>query len=374
MATVTETEIQKVNELREEKRKRAELAMKRNKARDTSITATMIMINVACAFFLSMLLSCVFLAIYALISPYSVTFTSCFISLGLGLGFGIIIWTSILFKTKVFDYFFINVKQNWVVVLGNQLVKDDIPNDPDERIKMFERGALREVGQGIRGKWPWEVPVESVNLRSEVIIGPAKDKNLLVCVTKDEVQLSINWQVVMTPLVGFAVNLIRRNQAAIEAYFKGIFDQKIIAWIKLHKEEEVFNQLNDLKKMFEDTLGGGSVASIEEMDWGTFTNDPQLINVNRNERFQKAAEGTQVGIKMAGEVARINKLFEKSNNKPDPDMVLATAASLVGNNIEGLFLIPGAGKGLAGVASQMGAKLPDKKQKDQNQKGGKKHE
>lgn len=337
--------------------------MEINRVRTRFLTRLMIAINAGIIILIEVILGIVLMIT---IKPDSSQGVAAIILVSLAIA--IIGWSQILFRTRVFDYFFINVKQNWVVVLGNQMDYDDLPPNPEERIKLFERGALREVGQGIRGKLPWEIIVELVNLKSDVVIGSKKTGKPLAVYTEDDIELECEYQVVLTPLVGCTVNLIRRNEDAVVAYFTGIFEQRLISWMKQHKEGEVFKEIADLKAAFENTLGGNNRVHHEEIAWGVFTNTPQVISIKRGTRYQQAAEGTKIGMKMAGEIERINKQFD-GLPQPDPNMVLATAAATVGNQVPGLTLIPGLGDAIKnnkalgailGLAAKPGEK-PSKK-------------
>ena len=263
----------------------------------------------------------------------------------------IIVWALVLYKTPVFEWCFIIVKPNWSVILGNQTTYDVIDPDRNKRIEMNNLKSLREVGPGIRGKLPWETAFESIDLRSEIIIGNSDSNKPLECYTEDGIQLDITWQVVLTPLRGYLTNLVRKNEDAVKAYFSGQFEQAILGWVRKNKEETVFALLKNLEEEFKNVFGGPNVVSDTEADYGIFTNTPQIIRVTRSKRYQQAAEAVMVSSNMA---TIIGQLKDELGDGIDKNMLLATVAGLTGNEVKGLLLIPGVSgdaKAIAAVAA-----------------------
>lgn len=261
----------------------------------------------------------------------------------LGLVVGLIIWTVVLYKTPVFDWTFINVQKNWSVIVANQIVYDKLPDDKNARTKAFPLTSVREVGSGIRGKKPNEVVIESINLLGELVTGTVEGGEKLQCYTRDNIPLLIGWQAVLTPLQGYLVNLARKGEDASKAFFRGEFEQFIISWIKTRDEDNVFSSLENLKKEFTDSIFGGSdVVDPREEEYGIFTNTPQIISVVRDPRFQKAAEGVEIMKKVTLGIGLLNKEFS-TGQKPDANVVLATASAAAGIEIPGLLIIPGLG-------------------------------
>ena len=275
---------------------------------------------------------------------------------------GVAGWSLIILKTPVFDWFVINVENNWVVILGNRLEYDKVPDKPavvvegtpDPRTKMYELKSLREVGPGYNGKFPWEIQFESVHLRSEVIIGDTTNEPL-ICYTSDNITLEVTWQVVLTPLRGFCVNLVRKGEEATQAFFKGEFQQAIINWIKESKESEIAGMLPTLNGKFVKVCGGPDQISVAEENHGVFTNSPQILTIKRSASYQKAAEAEQVAVRMKKVIAALRT---KLGPDADSNMILAAAAAITGNSFDGLLLIPGLGKdpkALAAIANVAGA-------------------
>jgi hypothetical protein len=277
--------------------------------------------------------------------------------------FGTLVWSLVLFKTPVFGWFFINVKANWAVILGNQTIYDQIPkgllsgsnqapNAVDPRTKMYNLKSLREIGPGLRGKFPWEIPFESIDLRSEIVIG--NDKTPLKCYTEDNIERTVTWQAILTPLRGHLVNLVRKGEDASQSYFKGRFETKIREWMRKRQDKDVDTGSTDLKDEFSNTFGGENQISQTEEDYGMFTNTPQILTINRSDSYQKAAEAVMV----AEKVQEMLKKLKVQLPKADQNMLLAAATAIVGNDINGLLLIPGLSRDpkiLAALTSSVGS-------------------
>lgn len=320
---------------------------------DKFMTTIMILVQVGITLVIAMIIALVILFFKSTISMTSIAVIG-----SVSFGSAAIIWSQILFRTKIFDAFFINVKQNWAAVLGNQMMYDQIPPSAKARIGMFKRRALREVGQGIRGKLPWETVVEMVNLKGELVMG-TDDGKPLTCYTSDNVKIEIKWQVIITPLVGFAINLIRRDEGALRSFFKGFFEAEVITWVKQYPIDYVLTNKDEIKKYFEKVLGGDEDIHEKEMEWGVFTGNPQIIGVERDKRFQEAAEAKVIGARYAEVIDQINEKFHEEGVKPDPNMVMAAAAAITGTQVDGLLLIPGAGGSIQEMM-QSAAALKDK--------------
>jgi hypothetical protein len=275
-----------------------------------------------------------------------------------------VIWALVLYNTPVFNWCFVIVKPNWAIILGNQAVYDSIEDDPNERIKMSDLRSLREVGPGIRGKLPWEVPFESVDLRSEVIIGNVD--RLFECYTIDQIGLEITWQMVLTPMRGCLTNLVRKNEDAVRAYFTGAFEQALMGWVRKKTEKEVFELLHGLKGEIENLFGGQETVTDEEMDYGISTNTPQITRITRSKKYQQAAEGTAV----AEHMGKIINSLKKELTEADPNVILAAAAAITGNKVSGILLMPGVTGGAKETGATIGAAMSTGKKATEKQKEG----
>ncbi len=255
---------------------------------------------------------------------------------------GIIAWSLILFKTPVWDWCFINTKANWVVIMANQTTYDVVPSKLADRtdVESFPLRSMREVGPGIRGKLPWEVRSAELNLESEIVIGNKSSGSPLKCVTGNEIEVFVVWQVILTPLRGYLVNFIRQDETAVKAYFSGQFEQAILTWVKGQDEGGIAGKLSDLRLAFEHVFGGPNEVHPQERKNGTFTGDPQINSYARNAEFQQAAQAGQVAQRLQVVVQTVNAAFGEGV-KPDPNVVLAAAAGLTGKPLEGVLIIPG---------------------------------
>jgi len=261
---------------------------------------------------------------------------------------GIALWLKILLNTSLFDYFFINVRPNHVAILGNQLVFDDLPSE-NERTELtkFKRTSMREVGQGLRGKWPWEVVVTTVNLESEVIIGTVPDGKPLACVTKDGATIFVNYQVTLTPLVGYACMLARRSEDAARKTIQAYFDSECLKIISTYEEKDIRGKLAEIKTAFEQSLGGPKEVHDREREWGLFTGSPFIIEVIRTDRIQQSEESGIITKSIASNVEKIIGGFRSHENtsepvaKPNPDLVLAAATAAAGIKLEGALILAG---------------------------------
>jgi hypothetical protein len=285
----------------------------------------------------------------------------------LGLYGGVLVWSIVLFKTKLFDWTVFNVQPNWRLIVGNQVVYNELPDDDNDRTKMFEMQSLREIGSGLHGHWPTEVVFDSVDLRKEVVL--VSDGGSLQCYTQDEIPLEITWQTILTPLSGYLINLSRQGEDAAIKYFRGRFETYITNWVKTKPEKIVFDCLANLEEEFKNLFGGPLNVDDTEMEYGLFTGTPQITRVKRSKRFQDAAEGRRISEIVGGSVLELTKHF--GDKKPDPNLVMMASAAASQVPIEGVFLIPDIGKagkgaqGLFAAAAAMNKKTSNQPKKDQ---------
>ena len=280
-------------------------------------------------------------------------FTAIFGKLFVGIPLGIIVWALVLFKTPMFEWSYFNVKPNWALIVGDQLVYDKIPDkpqddsQPDPRVGMYNLDSMREIGPGLRGRKPGEVVYESINLQAEILISKT-----IRGYTKDNIPLDIDYQFVMTPLRGRLINLARKGEKTSKAFFEGKSDQHIINWLRENTEDGVFKCLADLKETFKNVNGGPNRIDEDEEEYGWFTNTPQITRVKRSAEYEKAAEGFMVGQKAGDVIEEINKSYD-GHEKPDPNMVLAAATRMIGQDLKGVLLIPGLNRGGKNSAAVM---------------------
>lgn len=245
----------------------------------------------------------------------------------------VIVWSAILFKTPMIKWWFVDVKDNTALILGaHGLIWDKIPTNPNDRAKLFERYSLREVGSGIRGKAFTEVPVASIDLKSEIIIGPRIGEKPLECVSFDNIPLRVFWQVKLTSFVGYLTNNIRHDEAAIKAFFTGYCEQFIAGLMIQSCEKDIREHLADpetgYKAQFE-RLFNGKLAHPKEIEYGVWTGIPQLISIEREEKWKSAAQAPQIATKMQEAIANLRASFD-SGEAPNPDVLTMLAAAMTG--------------------------------------------
>ena len=259
---------------------------------------------------------------------------------------GLATWAMVLFGTNTYKLFFIIIEPNWAAVLRNQRMSDVIPvsgstgtdtGGRDPRTTLQDLKSLREIGSGISGKLPWEVPVATINTRSEVIIGTTDGKPFK-CVTGDGAEVDVRWQVILTPLRGCLKKLVRKGETATQAFFKGRCEQIIRSWVAKIDEAEIRTKDEEFKKYFEEqSFEGENKISAEEAENGVFTNSPQILGFDRSAEFQKAKEAEVV----AGSVAETIRKLKEILGEADPNLLLITATTLTGRSPDGVLLVPG---------------------------------
>lgn len=124
--------------------------------------------------------------------------------------------------------------------------------------------------------------------------------------------------------------------------------------MRKRQDKDVDTGSTDLKDEFSNTFGGENQISQTEEDYGMFTNTPQILTINRSDSYQKAAEAVMV----AEKVQEMLKKLKVQLPKADQNMLLAAATAIVGNDINGLLLIPGLSRDpkiLAALTSSVGS-------------------
>lgn len=294
-------------------------AMQKMRMVDEKITRIVITFHIAMAIILSVM--------FGLITDY---WLASFIA-------GSVCWTYLLCKTRMYDMFFINVKPDTAMILGNQMIRDDIPETEGERTKMFHRKSLREVQAGFKGKFPWEVEVESVNIRAAEPIG-TKGKPLKVT-TQNQIPLEIEWQVILTPLPGYLVNLIRKGDDNSKSFFEAEFTRHITAWVKEKDEKDVYKSALDSD--FCNHLGGPDSIHEDEKEYGMFTNKPKIISIDRDKKYQEATQAEVIATNIGNAGKVMQTIFTNGDLKPDPNVALVLASAAAGVQTSGVVIIPG---------------------------------
>ena len=258
----------------------------------------------------------------------------------------LVTWAIVFFKTPFGGWFFVRVKGNHAIVLRNELISDKVPKNMQARTILRDEKAWREVGPGFQGKFPFEAVVQGVNTESEIVIGATRERPL-ECTTADNTRLYVTYQVKVTPLRGFLVNLVRQSEDAVIAQVRGEFEQFILHWVKGKTEDEVFRALADLQEQFKSVLGGPGIVVLMEEQLGVFTNEPQITSVSKHPKYAEAAEGQKTSGFVANSVETILNSFVGGDGQLlpgiDPNLVLVVAAANSGQKIGDAVIIPGLG-------------------------------
>lgn len=270
---------------------------------------------------------------------------------------GFIIWTLILGFTRALNAFFIIVPENSGAVIINLFRTYEENPKPTE---LVETKSLREVGPNLQGILLWERVGWVIDLGKQIML----DKPITTP-SKDNIRLTISWQVMLTPLQGHLVNLVRHDEDTVTKYFDGYFRGKLIDFIshelaqsiaaKRGKKatKSVYERQEEIKDEFEKCLGGAGDTSEEEERFGTFTNNPQLLSITRSDDFQKSVEALAINENNARAIKILVKqgLSEKqalmavlaSQEKRTDGLIDATVSVTGLDNLQTLVMGPGLG-------------------------------
>jgi len=251
---------------------------------------------------------------------------------------GAFIWALILFRTPMFEWWFINIRANHAIVVKNQLILDRTPDKTETitadsrtaetRITMYPLESMREISSGLRGKFPWEIIVKSVNLQSEILIGTPENQPLIVY-TRENIELGILWQITLTPLQGSLVNLSRHTETNIIAVFRGYCNEFLRKEARKRAENDILGDLSSLKQDFEHLFGGPSTVHPLEEYYGVWTNMLQLTSVRRTPRYQESAEAGQVAENISKGLKQL-KVGVANSEKLDPNVHLIAGLAIAG--------------------------------------------
>ena len=217
--------------------------------------------------------------------------------IGFGIGIfwplviGFVIWAILLFhpKTGIWDQYIFFVNANHGVVVGNRFKKETFnPVNPieDQINDTQEITSMRECGPGPHGKgWLSEYYVAYFDTRKKLLIG-----GTTTVYDKNNVPWLITWQGYLTPLYGSLVNLARKGDNVTQEFFQGFFDAAIAKEIRGKDGYKQLKNYNEFGKWFENLLEGPKNTHPLEVEYGMFTNRPQILEMTTTAEIQKAAE------------------------------------------------------------------------------------
>lgn len=247
-----------------------------------------------------------------------------------------ILWAALLGFTPLINRFFINVPKNSGAVIQNMLYTYKPTATIDELTKLQPTDALREVGPGIQGILLWEKVGWIIDLGKRI-----KLNSPITAYTKDNIEVNIEWQVILTPLRTFLVNLVRHDDDTVQKFFDGKCRSAIIEMVSQEYAQStmvggvtlpsIFEKISHLKDKFKNLFGGAGHVHDDEREYGAFTNDPQLTNIKRSSAFQKAVEALQISTSNA---EAVNKF---KNHGLSPKAALIGTLASQNLSTEGLF-------------------------------------
>lgn len=214
---------------------------------------------------------------------------------------GMMIWVAIVGLTPLINRFFAIIPKNCGAVIVNTSRTYEIPTNENDRTRLQQTKALREVGPGLQGLFLWEMVGWTIDLGKQIQL-----ETPIIAYSKDNIELTINWQVILTPLQGYLTFLVRHSDDTIRKFFEGKCRAKIIEIVSKEYAQSIPAQGTNraipsiqeriirLKKKFNGLFGGAGTVHDDEKQYGTFTNDPQIVNIARSVGFQKSVEALQI--------------------------------------------------------------------------------
>lgn len=227
---------------------------------------------------------------------------------------GVIIWILVVGFTPLINYFFVIVPKNSGAVVVNTLATYRDPRNDAERTTLQPTLALREIGPGLQGILIWEKIGWIIDLGKQIDLGTQ-----ITAYSRDNIELKIDWQVILTPLRGCLTNLVRHSDDTVKKYFEGLFKAKIIELVSREYAQEVIatpgvrasksviQRIERLKDEFNSFLGGPKAVSEIEEQYGTFTNNPILVSISRSPAFQQSVESLLINKNNAEAIQNLRK-------------------------------------------------------------------
>ncbi|MFA6459381.1 MAG: SPFH domain-containing protein [Candidatus Paceibacterota bacterium] len=251
------------------------------------------------------------------------------------------VWAFVFFlypgpKWPIHKYFFRKSPKNSALVIVNDWSTFEKPKTDVDRTKLQPTSSMRETGPGWQGLIPIIEEVGwTIDLGKQIVLNEP-----ITAYTKDKVKVTVRWQVIITPLRGYLVNLVRHDDETIEKYFMGRCRSKIIQMISNEYSREIldvdgkkvlhrgFNEkIDDLKDKFKDLFDGPDAVSKDEKEFGVYTNDPQITEILRSDTVQDAVEATENAKITAEGIAALKQNNPKMTDK-QAAMIMLTLRGL----------------------------------------------
>jgi hypothetical protein len=296
---------------------------------------------------------------------------------------GIMIWTSTVGFTPLVNRFFALIPKNSGAVIINTWRSYEIPSNENDRTKLQPTNALRETGPGFQGLLLWENVGWVIDLGKQIQLGTE-----ITAYSKDNIELTIDWQVILTPLQGYLTYLVRHSDDTVRKFFEGKCRAKIIELISNEHAQSVPAQgtipaipninerIDQLKALFNGLFGGPNSVDEDERQYGTFTNNPQIINIKRSQKFQKSVEALQINKNNAAAIKELVGKVEDGGAGLNPNQALIGVLSAQDIPTDNLIDVDLRVEGLqnARYISIVGGALPRPGKNKKDKKGEKSNE
>lgn len=261
------------------------------------------------------------------------------------------IWAWIVLKTKMFDWFLVEIPPLRHYVVGSPFKQEQVVIGVNDEIQDCTwSGMLREIYPGIRGKYPQEEIIRIYNMERQLEI-----KNTVTAYTKGNVSIEVDYLMPVSLLAGYLVNFAGRDPKYVIDFLKGLAEGRILSRIRTLDEKDVFESaegkkefkkhftfkeefMGELKKHFTETFGGPDVIHDTEKKLGVFTGCPTITDIRRSEAFEEAAQDVEIA-------KNLNKAIDALTSVPPNQRAIFFAMMKGKGHMEYVDVSSFAGKG-----------------------------
>lgn len=240
------------------------------------------------------------------------------ISLFLGKMFSLIIGyfvTIALFFNKTWrTWWTVYVPKNRAYVLISQG-----PKITTEGARLSAPARMREIHSGLNFKLPTEKAAWNIDMQADMQIGTKLEVKTL-----DNQLATVEWQIKLTPLEGYLVNLVSKGPEQGIAFFTGDATAFINRWFWNHNLEDYFKKKpnydelneeekkkakeNDIDEQFKDFYNGEGIHD-KERSAGLFTGIPQIVRVTLSTEMAKAKQATKITHEISSQLTELKRNF-----------------------------------------------------------------
>ena len=268
------------------------------------------------------------------------------------------IWALIVLKTKMFDWFFVEVPPLRHYVVGSPFKPEQVVvGENDEIQDCTWSGMLRELYPGIRGKYPTEEILRTYNTERQLEI-----KGIVRVYTANNIPGDVDYILPVSLLAGYLVNFAGRDPEYVIDFLKGSVEGYILSKARSLTEDQLFKSAEsqeEFKKQFNGIFGGPNVTHPTEKKLGVFTGCPTITAIRRTKEYEEAAEDVKIA-------QSFNEAIDQLTNVPPNQRAIFLAAMKGNAHIEYVDLSSFAGKGdlvynARGAGAAIGNQSKDKK-------------